>query len=202
MDKKEKTSEPIFSKEDIAPFPKRDSNVDRVKFAKSLIPTYEERLAEYLKKYDGEMEELDFLKNELIISNTILNPKNKYTVGVKWEIYQKRYNLYVDFLERKQKSFIQTEPKSHNKKKDFALNDERLYALEVLCPDFIKHLTKLNSNGMDVTEIGEIISYITNVNPVDAYKKTLTADKRKRSIKKGFKDKIDEYKVRINKLKG
>ena len=202
MAKQEETQKPIFSKEDIAPFPERDNNIDRVKIAKSLIPTYEERLAEYLKKYDGEMEELDFLKNELIISNTILDPKNKYTVGVKWEIYQKRYNLYVDFLERKQNSFIQTEPKSHNKKKDFALNDERLYALEVLCPDFINHLTKLNSNGMDVTEIGEIISYITNVNPVDAYKKTLTADKRKRSIKKEFKDKIDEYKVSINKLKG
>ena len=202
MAKKEETPKPIFSKEDIAPFPERDSNVDRVKIAKSLIPTYEKRLAEYLKKYDGEMEELDFLKNELMISSTILEPKNNYTVGVKWEIYKKNYNLYVDFLERKQKSFIQTEPKSHNKKKDFALNDERLYALEVLCPDFINHLTKLNSNGMDVTEIGKIISYITNVNPVDAYKKTLTADKRKRSIKKEFKDKIDEYKVSINKLKG
>jgi len=202
MDKKEETPKTIFSKEDIAPFPKRENNVDRIKIAKSLIPTYDERLAEYLKKYDGEMEELDFLKNELVISNTILAPKNKYTVGIKWEIYQKKYNLYVDFLERKQKSFIQTEPKSQNKKKDFALNDERLYALEVLCPDFIKHLTKLNSNGIDVTEIGEIISYITNVNPVDAYKKTLTADRRKRRIKKDFKDKIDQLKIKIDQIKG
>lgn len=202
MAKKEETPKPIFSKEDIAPFPERDSNVDRVKIAKSLIPTYEKRLAEYLKKYDGEMEELDFLKNELMISSTILEPKNNYTVGVKWEIYKKNYNLYVDFLESKQKSFIQTEPKSQNKKKDFALNDERLYALEVLCPDFIKHLNKLISNGMDVIEIGEIISYITNVNPVDGYKKIFTKDKSKRRVKDDFQLKINQLKNRIDKVKG
>jgi hypothetical protein len=202
MAKKEEAPKPKLSKEGFPLFLPRDKVEDRVIIAKLLIPTYEKRLAEYLKKYDGEMDEIDFLKNELKISTTILDPKNHYTVGVKWEIYQKNYNLYVDFLESKLKSFIQTEPKSQNKKKDFAKNDHRLYAFEVLCSDFIKHLTKLSSNGMDTKEIGEIISYITNVNPVDAYKKTLTADKHKRIIDKEFKDKIDEYKVKINKLKG
>ena len=88
------------------------------------------------------------------------------------------------------------------KEKGYALNDERLYALEVLCPDFITHLTKLKEDGMHITEIGQIISYITNVNPVDAYKKTLTDDRSKRNIDKDFKLKIDQLKNRIDKVKG
>jgi hypothetical protein len=200
MDKKEETPEPIFSKEDIAPFPKRHDNVDRVKIAKSLIPTYEERLAEYLKKYDGEMDEVDFIKNEIRFISINLNENNQFTYGVKWDLFVKKLSGYKDFIIDRFKKY--EVPKSQKKEKGYATNDHRLYALEVLCSDFIKHLTKLNQNGMDVKEIGEIISYITNVNPVDAYKKTLTADKHKRIIDKEFKDKIDEYKVKINKLKG
>lgn len=191
MDKKEETPESNFSKEDIAPFPKRDKVVDKVKIAKLLIPTYEERLAEYLKKYDKEMDEIDFLKNELKISKTILDPKNHYTVGVKWEIYQKNYNLYVDFLDNKIKSFIDTEQQGKVKSNV----NERLYALKELCPELIDSLSKLSKK-----EKIEIMQIITNSNGDNILKKliykTLPMD-----VDSEFEDKIQRFKVKMLKKK-
>lgn len=192
MDKKEETPESNFSKEDIAPFPKRDKVVDKVKIAKLLIPTYEERLAEYLKKYDKEMDEIDFLKNELKISKTILDPKNHYTVGVKWEIYQKNYNLYVDFLDNKLKSFIDTEQQGKVK---FSNVNERLYTLKELCPELIDSLSKLSKK-----EKIEIMQIITNSNGDNILKK-LIYKALPMDVDSEFEDKIQRFKVKMLKKK-
>jgi hypothetical protein len=131
--------------------------------------------------------------------DNIIEMLNIYTEQTRDKALKLKIGAYINLVDL----FVHQEKKEKVKKeKGYGLNDDRLYALEILCPDFITHLTKLKEDGMDVEEIGQIISYITNVNPVDAYKKTFTSDKSKRRVKDDFQLKINQLKKRIDKVKG
>jgi hypothetical protein len=132
---------------------------------------------------------LDFILKERKEATAILDPINMFTVGMKWEIFEKKIRSYVEFLESKQKSFGETEQKG---KKKYATNEERLYAIQILCPDFINSLDK---SKLSKKQKGEILSLITNVNPVDCYKGTFTAAQGE--VDWEFKKKINEYLLNI-----
>ena len=83
----------------------------------------------------------------------------------------------------------------------YAKSDHRVYALKTLCPDLFDSLVKLNSKKeLSTEEIGKVLSSILNINPDDARKKGL--GHKSLNVDGEFKDKIDELKGKIEKMKG
>jgi hypothetical protein len=84
----------------------------------------------------------------------------------------------------------------------YAKNDHRVYALKTLCPELLDALNKLHQKDKTFTkdEIGKVLSYIVNMNPDDARKKALGYVSL--NVDREFKDKIDELKGKIEKMKG
>jgi hypothetical protein len=170
------------------PFPPRTS-MDKVENVKALIPTYEKRLEVFINKSKGELGEIDFITKEVRFVSLWQEPINQYTIGIKWDLFLKNLNLYEQFLKEQYQKF--TEPVVQTRDR-YSSNDQRLYALSILCPDFIKSLSKLSKK-----QSGELISIITNANPDDCYKKLITGKELK--VDGEFKDKIKQFKSDIEK---
>jgi hypothetical protein len=175
MDNQEEVNSPL----------KTHKTIDWIGYSETLIPTYSERLIRYIEKHDNKLDESDFIEDEIQEIEVRLMPKNRFTVGKNWTIFKKSINAYLKFLVNRQKSITETEQQG---KKTYATNSERLYAIQTLCPEFVK---LLSNSGLSKIQQGEILSLITNVNPTDCYKETFTIKKGK--VNDEFKDKIKEF---------
>jgi hypothetical protein len=108
---------------------------------------------------------------------------------------QRRIDIYINGM----KDFVERLEKKSGEKSiahKYSTNDQRFYALRILCHDFYKSLNKLSKK-----ERGEIISIITNANPEDSYKKIFTDDwfELEEKIDDEFKDKINKFKSVLEK---
>jgi hypothetical protein len=114
---------------------------------------------------------------------------NTYTEQTRDKALKLKIGAYINLVDL----FVHQEKKEKVKKeKGYASNDERLYALSILCPDFVKSLSKLSKK-----QSGELLSIITNANPDDCYKKLITG--RELKVDGEFKDKIKQFKSDIEK---
>jgi NTP pyrophosphatase (non-canonical NTP hydrolase) len=182
--------------------PLRDhKTIDWIGNAETLIPTYSERLIRYIEKHDNKLDESDFIKDEIKKNESLLEEKNQFTYGINWKIYKKIIETYISFLKEKQGETIDYLSKN-DKSKKYSTNDQRVYALMNLCPELFDALNKLHSRDKAFTtdEIGKVLSYILNINPVDARKKGLGHTPL--NVDGEFKRKIKLLKDKIEKIKG
>lgn len=182
--------------------PLRDhKTIDRIGNAKNLIPTYSIRLNQFIEKSKNELDEFDFIKDEIKNNEYLLEEKNQFTYGINWKIYKKIIETYLSFLKEKQGGTIDYLSKN-DKSKKYSTNDQRVYALMNLCPELFDALNKLHQRDKTFTtdEIGKVLSYILNINPVDARKKGLGHTSL--NVDGEFKYKIKELKSKIEKIKG
>lgn len=118
----------------------------------------------------------------------IIDMLNTFTEQTKDKTLKLKIGAYINLVDL----FVYQEKKEKEKQEKYSSNDQRLYSLNILCPDFIKSMSKLSKKRS-----GEILSIITNANPVDCYKKIITGTGLK--VDDEFKDKIKQFKSDIEK---
>ena len=79
MDNQEEVNSPL----------KTHKSIDWIGHAKNLIPTYSKRLNQFIENSKNELDEVDFIKDEIKKNECLLDEKNQFTDGINWKIYKK-----------------------------------------------------------------------------------------------------------------
>lgn len=142
---------------------KEHKPIDHVGIAKNLISSYKERLSQYIEKSKNELEESDFVKEQIAKHTHLLSEKNQFTYGVKWQIFMKHTKKYLDFLREKQEFLSDKFTTSEKLEKCTAYL--KIYCLKKFAPELFDRLQKKGKK--EDKEI--IIRSLTGVNKRDSY---------------------------------
>jgi hypothetical protein len=170
---------------------KEHKTVDWIGNAKNLIPTYSKRLNQFIENSKNELDEFDFIKDEIKKNESLIEEKNQFTYGVKWTIYKKHINIYLKFLEEKSSCF--SGALSVEEITEKSNNYIKIYCIETLTPELFGKLQSLRKK-----EKTSIIHFLTGINPRDSYT-YFNRSVKNRGWVKGFVD--SEIIDKIDKLK-
>jgi len=139
-------------------------NIDWNQQADSKLETYLERLKKYIKESNGELDEFDFVVNEIDQCSSSLHPKSQFTVGVKWTVYKKKVMHYKEFLLGKVKAI--NEERNQSVKNLKTNNYLKIFCIREFAPELKKNL---DGSHLTKAEKQDIIHMLTGVNKTDSF---------------------------------
>jgi hypothetical protein len=139
-------------------------NIDWNQQADSKLETYLERLEKYIKESNRELDEFDFVVNEIDKCTFSLHENNQFTYGVKWTIYVKKVMKYKEFLFEKIK--IINEERNASVKNLKTNNYLKIFCIREFAPELKK---KLDGSHLTKAEKQDIIHMLTGVNKTDCF---------------------------------
>ena len=141
---------------------KEHKPIDHVGIAKTLISSYPNSLIQFVDRSENELDESDFVREQIAKHTQLLLPHNQFTVGVKWQAFMKHTKNYLKFLLERDCIISRETSKEEKSKKVTAY--VKIYSLKRFAPELNKKIVKLSKNDKC-----EIINLLTGVDPVSAY---------------------------------